>query len=83
MFEEMNWFAMADDLEAAKLDLNRTSDLLLVLEEGVFKNGDLQPYYRQYEAVLDAALDKVLKQSKIISEIVLSLYEFNKECKGA
>ena len=78
-----NFLEMANDLEDAELDLDRIKDLLSVLAEGVFKDADLQPYYRQYEAVLDAALDKALKQSKIISEIAASLDEFSKECKGA
>ena len=83
MFEEMNWFAMADELERSAAGLKTAQDLLAISMDGLFL-GDtgLLPYHKQFSAVLDCALEKVMEQIKVIDEVADCLYEINRECKG-
>lgn len=83
MFEEMNWFAMADDLEKTATKLKEVKDLLAVSMDGLFV-GDtgLLPYHKQFSAVLDCAFEKVIAQIEVIDNVADCLYEVNREVKG-
>ena len=84
MFEEMNWFAMADDLEKSAAKLKEVKDLLAVSMDGLFV-GDtgLLPYHKQFSAVLDCAFEKVIAQIEVIDNVADCLYEVNREVTGA
>lgn len=84
MFEEMNWFAMADDLEKTAVKLKEVKDLLAVSMDGLFV-GDtgLLPYHKQFSAVLDCAFEKVIAQIEVIDNVADCLYEVNREVTGA
>ena len=73
MFEEMNWFAMADDLEKSAAKLKEVKDLLAVL----------LPYHKQFSAVLDCAFEKVIAQIEVNDNVADCLYEVNREVTGA
>jgi len=83
MFEEVNWFAMADELERSAAGLKAVKDLLAVSMDGLFV-GDtgLLPYHKQFSAVLDCAFEKVETQIKVIDDVADCLYEINRECRG-
>lgn len=84
MFEEMNWFAMADDLEKSAAKLKEVKDLLAVSMDGLFV-GDtgLLPYHKQFSAVLDCAFEKIIAQIEVIDNVADCLYEVNREVTGA
>ena len=84
MLEEMNWFAMADDLEKSAAKLKEVKDLLAVSMDGLFV-GDtgLLPYHKQFSAVLDCAFEKVIAQIEVIDNVADCLYEVNREVTGA
>lgn len=83
MFEEMDWFAMADELERSATGLKTAKDLLVVSMNGLFLgNTGLLPYHKQFSAVLDCALEKVIEQIKVIDDVADCLYEINREYKG-
>ncbi len=78
-----DFFTMADDLEQSGLKLRQAKAMLCVTGDGLFKDNQLDDFYQQYEAVLDAALDKVMEQIKVVEEVSRVLYDVSKKIKGA
>ena len=80
------WFEMADKLETAALELEKTRALLSIVLKCVFcdavEHKYLSGYVQNFEVVIEAAFDKIIEQHDCVEEISMQLYEINREVKG-
>jgi len=71
-------FRLSNELESVSIELGRAEDLISILSTNLFDE-ILTPYGQQFEAVANAAQNKVSEQHKIISELSQYLYRLSKD----
>ena len=65
-------------LENSILELERTKQILSVSADGLFSENEIGEYYQQYEALIDAAIDKIARQIEELDAVSASLSFFGK-----
>lgn len=60
-------------IEDSILELERTKQILSVSADGLFSENELGEYYQQYEALIDAAIDKIARQIEELDAVSASL----------
>lgn len=59
------------ELETTVVELERIENLLAIASTNLFDDGEvLSPYLCQFEAVIDAAICKVIEQRRIIENVI-------------
>lgn len=65
-------------IEDSILELERTKQILSVSADGLFSENELGEYYQQYEALIDAAIDKIARQIEELDAVSASLSFFGR-----
>lgn len=60
-------------IEGSILELERTKQILSVSADGLFSENELGEYYQQYEALIDAAIEKIARQIEELDAVSASL----------
>lgn len=79
-----NVFEMASSLESVSAELEKARALLVITLEEVFESAEkeyMSNYIRNFEYVIEAALDKIIAQDSVVIEISNILYDLNSEIK--
>ena len=79
-----NIFEMASSLESVSAELEKARALLVITLEEVFESAEkeyMSNYIRNFEYVIEAALDKIIAQDSVVIEISNILYDLNSEIK--
>lgn len=74
-------FRMANDLEIAAIELEKAKVMLCITLEDVFNNAEreyLSGYVQGFEYLIEAAVDKIITQYKVVSDISNTLYQASK-----
>lgn len=74
-------FRMASDLEVAAIELEKAKTLLAITLEDVFNSAErkyLSGYVQGFEYLIEAALDKIIAQYKVVNDISNTLYQASK-----
>ena len=77
-------FEMASSLESVSAELEKARALLVITLEEVFESAEkkyMSNYIRNFEYVIEAALDKIIAQDSVVIEISNILYNLNSEIK--
>ncbi len=65
-------------IEGSILELERTKQILSVSADGLFSENELEEYYQQYEALIDAAIEKIARQIEELDAVSASLSFFGR-----
>ena len=79
-----NVFEMASSLESVSAELEKARALLVITLEEVFESAEkeyMSNYIRNFEYVIEAALDKIISQDSVVIEISNIIYDLNSEIK--
>ena len=79
-----NVFEMASSLESVSAELEKARALLVITLEEVFESAEkeyMSNYIRNFEYVIEAALDKIIAQDSVVIEISNIIYDLNSEIK--